>query len=250
MRLPPLIEARFVQRLNRFAATVSLDGREVIVHVANSGRMRELLQPGNLCYLTEQPAAHRKTAYDLTLVAIDRVGTGSVREPSTPYGADVESDASTLVSADARLPNALVFEAWRDGALPHFEGYASARREVRYHDSRLDMVLESPQEQCFIEVKSVTLVRDGVARFPDAPTDRGRKHVSTLVRAVEEGHRAAAFFVIQRDDATGLSPHDANDPEFGEALREAVAAGVEAYAFTCAVTRESISLTGEVPVLL
>ena len=76
MRLPPLIEARFVQRLNRFAATVSLDGREVIVHVANSGRMRELLQPGNLCYLTEQPAAHRKTAYDLTLVAIDRVRHG------------------------------------------------------------------------------------------------------------------------------------------------------------------------------
>ena len=169
------------------------------------------------------------------------------RQPPT---ARRESDASTLVSADARLPNALVFEAWRDGALPHFEGYASARREVRYHDSRLDMVLESPQEQCFIEVKSVTLVRDGVARFPDAPTDRGRKHVSTLVRAVEEGHRAAAVFVVQRDDATGLSPHDANDPEFGEALREAVAAGVEAYAFTCAVTRESISLTGEVPVLL
>ena len=250
MRLPPLIEARFVQRLNRFAATVSLDGREVIVHVANSGRMRELLQPGNSCYLTKQPAAHRKTAYDLTLVAIDRVRSGSVREPSTPYAEGQPGDASTLVSADARLPNTLVFEAWRDGTLPHFDGYASARGEVRYHDSRLDMALESPGGRCFIEVKSVTLVRDGVARFPDAPTDRGRRHVSTLVRAVEEGHRAAAVFVVQRDDATGLSPHDANDPDFGEALREAVAAGVEAYAFTCAVTRESISLTGEVPVLL
>ena len=250
MRLPPLLEARFVQRLNRFAATVSLDGREVTVHVANSGRMRELLQPGNLCYLTEQPGAHRKTAYDLTLVAIDRIQSSGVREPSALYAEEQPGDASTLVSADARLPNALVFEAWRDGALPHFEGYASARCEVRYHDSRLDMALESPGGRCFIEVKSVTLVRDGVAHFPDAPTDRGRKHVSTLVRAVEEGHRAAAVFVVQRDDATGLSPHAANDPEFGEALREAVAAGVEAYAFTCAVTRESIALTGEVPLLL
>ncbi|MDE2802448.1 MAG: DNA/RNA nuclease SfsA [Chloroflexota bacterium] len=251
MRFPPLVEARFVQRLNRFAATVELDGREVTVHVANSGRMRELLQPGNLCYLTEQPAAHRKTAYDLTLVAIDRAGTTTVREPSTLYAGNREPAASpALVSVDARLPNALVWEAWRDGALPHLGGYTSARREVRYHDSRLDLVLESPGGQCYVEVKSVTLVQDGVARFPDAPTDRGRKHVSTLVRAVEEGHRAAAVFVVQRNDAVALSPYDANDPEFGEALREAVSAGVEAYAFTCAVTRESIVIAGEAPVLL
>ena len=251
MRFPPLVEARFVQRLNRFAATVELDGREVTVHVANSGRMRELLRPGALCYLTEQPGAHRKTAYDLTLVAIDRADAAGVREPSAPYGeAGGPLAGRTLVSADTRLPNALVWEAWRDGALPHFEGYPSARREVRYHDSRLDLMLESPDGRCYVEVKSVTLVRDGVARFPDAPTDRGRKHVSTLVRAVGEGHRAAAVFVVQRDDAVALSPHDANDPEFGEALREAVSAGVEAYAFTCAVARESIAIASEAPVIL
>ena len=252
MRFPPLLEARFVRRLNRFAATVSLGGREVMVHVANSGRMRELLQPGNLCYLTDQPGSHRKTAFDLTLVAIDAVGAAAVRESPAPYAAGRESpsNASTLVSADARLPNALVWEAWRDGALPRFEGYPSARREVRYHDSRLDLLLSSPDEQCYVEIKSVTLVQDGVARFPDAPTERGRRHVSTLVRAVEEGHRAAAVFVIQRGDARALSPYDAHDPLFGEALREAVAAGVEAYAFTCSVTRESITIAGEVPVLL
>ena len=106
-----------------------------------------------------------------------------------------------LVSADSRLPNALVWESWRDGTLPHFEGYETARREVRYHDSRLDMLLESPAGKCYVEVKSVTLVQDGVARFPDAPTDRGRRHVSTLVHAVQEGYRAAAVFVIQRADA-------------------------------------------------
>ena len=252
MRLPPLHEARFVRRLNRFAATVSLNGREVMVHVANSGRLQELLLPGSLCYLTEQPGSHRKTAYDLSLVAIERPGHESVREPQVPY--DVTHEQSTagslLVSADARLPNALVWEAWRNGTLPHFEGYETARREVRYRDSRLDMLLESPAGQCYVEVKSVTLVQDGVARFPDAPTDRGRRHVSTLVRAVEEGHRAAAVFVIQRADADALSPYDAHDPLFGAALREAVAAGVEAYAFTCAVTRESITIAGEVPVLL
>lgn len=251
MRLPPLVEARFVRRLNRFAATVSLDGREVEVHVANSGRMRELLLPGAMCYLTSQPGSHRKTAYDLTLVAIDQVDAGGVREAPAPYGASAGPIGDrALVSADTRQANVLVWEAWRDGRLPHFEGYDSARREVRYHDSRLDMALGSPQGQCYIEVKSVTLVRDGVARFPDAPTDRGRKHVSTLVRAVEEGHRAAAVFVVLREDAVAVSPHDANDPEFGEALREAVAAGVEAYAFTCTVTRESISLAGEAPVVL
>ena len=250
MRLPPLVEARFVRRLNRFAATVSLDGREVTVHVANSGRMRELLQPGAMCYLTSQPGSHRKTAYDLTLVAIHQVDAAGVREAPALYGESGEPIGGALVSADTRLPNVLVWEAWRCGCLPHFEGYDSARREVRYHDSRLDMMLGSPQGQCYIEVKSVTLVQDRVARFPDAPTDRGRKHVSTLVRAIEEGHRAAAVFVVQRDDATALSPYDANDPQFGDALREAVAAGVEAYAFTCAVTRESIAIAGEVPVLL
>ena len=251
MRFPPLIEGRFIQRLNRFAATVEIDGREVTVHVANSGRMRELLRPGALCYLSEQPASHRKTAYDLTLVAIDRAGTAALREPTTPYGtAGGPHGGRTLVSADARLPNALVWEACREGALPHLGGYASVRREVRYQDSRLDLVLEGPAGRCYVEVKSVTLVQEGVARFPDAPTDRGRKHVSTLVRAVEEGHRAAALFVIQRDDAFALSPYDANDPEFGEALREAVAAGVEAYAFTCAVSRESIVIAGEAAVLL
>jgi sugar fermentation stimulation protein A len=101
-----------------------------------------------------------------------------------------------------------------------------------------------------MEMKSVTLVMDGIARFPDAPTERGRKHVGTLMKAVEEGHRAAAIFVIQRDDATGLSPYDNNDPEFGAALREAVEAGVEAYAFTCVLTREAITIASEVPVLL
>ena len=106
MRFPPLHEARFVQRLNRFAATVSLDGREVMVHVANSGRMRELLQPGNLCYLTEQPGSHRKTAFDLTLVAIDAVAAVAVRESPAPYAASLESPGDDPHPRLRRLPPA------------------------------------------------------------------------------------------------------------------------------------------------
>lgn len=262
MRFPPLHEARFLTRLNRFAALVSLDGKEVMVHVANSGRMRELLQPGNVCYLTHHPGEHRKTAYDLTLVAIDRVPGSAIAEPTPRYGSKPDFSqrspaqqkgaglALSLVSADSRLANALMWEAWRERGLPQFAEYTVGRREVAFHDSRLDMMLDGPDGKCYIEMKSVTLVVDGIARFPDAPTARGRKHVATLIKAVEEGHRAAAVFMIQRGDATGLTPYDANDPEFGTALREAVAAGVEAYAFTCTLTLQEITIASEVPVLL
>ncbi|MCH8940335.1 MAG: DNA/RNA nuclease SfsA, partial [Chloroflexi bacterium] len=248
MRFPPLHEAQFLTRLNRFAALVLLDGEEVMVHVANSGRMRELLQPGNTCYLTHHPGEHRKTAYDLTLVAIDRNPANAIGEPIPRYASKLISPQNpsppdvgqgrALVSADSRVPNALIWETWQEGGLPQFSGYTDGRREVTFHDSRLDMMLDGPNGKCYIEMKSVTLVVDGIARFPDAPTERGRKHVATLMKAVEEGHRAAAVFVIQRDDATGLTPYDANDPEFGTVLREAVAAGVEAYAFTCTLTQQ------------
>ena len=260
MRFPPLHEAKFLTRLNRFAAMVLLDGKEVMVHVANSGRMRELLQPGNPCYLTHYPGEHRKTAYDLTLVAIERNPENAIAEERPSYDSKTISPQNppppdmgqeqVLVSADSRVPNALIWETWREGGLPQFAGYTEGRREVTFYDSRLDMMLDGSNGKCYIEMKSVTLVVDGIARFPDAPTERGRKHVATLMKAMEEGHRAAAVFVIQRDDATGLTPYDANDPEFGAALREAVAAGVEAYAFTCTLTREEITLAGEVPVLL
>jgi sugar fermentation stimulation protein A len=260
MQFPPLLEAQFLTRLNRFAALVLLDGKEAMVHVASSGRMRELLQPGNPCYLSHQPGEHRKTAYDLVLVAIDRNPENAIAEHASPYGSKPSSQTNSpskdmgqgraLVSADSRVPNALIWETWREGALPHFDGSTDGRREVTFQDSRFDMMLQGPTGLCYMEMKSVTLVMDGIARFPDAPTERGRKHIGTLMKAVEEGHRAAAIFVIQRDDATGLSPYDNNDPEFGAALREAVDAGVEAYAFICTLTRQAITIAGEVPVLL
>ena len=197
---PHLEEGFFIVRLNRFAALAQVGGREQMVHVANSGRLRELFEPGRRLLLAPAPGEHRKTRYDLALVDLGH----------------------TLVSADARLPNALVAEALAAGTLETFLEYPEVRREVTYGDSRLDLALEGPAGRCYLETKSVTLVEDGgMAMFPDAPTTRGVKHLHTLARAAAEGHRAGAIFVVQRSDAACLMPHDESDPEFGKALRNA-----------------------------
>ena len=242
MKLPPLVDGVFLHRLNRFAAMVSVDGRETMVHVANSGRMRELLHAGSWCGLSPADRPGRKTAYDLALVGVSEQGA-----EGDPGAVD---RGLVLVSADARLPPALVTEAILEGRLGAFAGYTEVRREVTYRDSRLDVVLDGPGGRCFIEVKSVTLVEGGVGLFPDAPTERGRRHVQTLASAVEAGYRGAAVFVIQRGDAVALTPHDLADPEFGAALRDAVSRGVEAHAYTCSVTPTEVRIIAPVPVRL
>ena len=224
---PKLQEAKFVSRPNRFTCLMTLDGREVAAHVANSGRMRELLRRENPMYLAPAPAqSHRKTAYDLALVKADGV----------------------LVSVDARLPNTLLPEAIEAGRLPAFAGYDSLRPEVKFEDSRVDFLLSGPSGNCYIEAKSVTLVVDGVGLFPDAPTERGRRHVLTLCEAVRQGHRAAVVFVVQRPDADSLSPNCSADPEFCRALVHARKSGVEVYARRCRVSLSSIELVDEIPV--
>jgi len=223
-----LVEGYFVKRLNRFAGLVEVAGQEAMVHVPNSGRLGELLAPGYRMLLKPAPGRHRKCPYDLALVDL----------------------GFTLVSADARLPNVLVAEAVAEGNLPELKGYPRLRREVTFGNSRLDLLLEGPQGCCYVETKSVTLVIDGVAMFPDAPTTRGVKHLNSLAQAVSLGHRAAVMFVIQREDARDFSPYDAADPEFGAALRRSVAAGVLALAYRCRVSRDEIKLSDRVPVTL
>ena len=223
-----LVEGRFKERLNRFLALVEVQGREVGVHVANSGRMHEMLVPGNRVLITPRPGTHRKTGYDLALVDL----------------------GTTLASADARLPNALVAEALAQGRLPQFRDYSDVKREVTFGESRLDLLLRGPPGLCYVETKSVTLVVDGVGLFPDAPTSRGAKHVRSLAQAVRAGHRAAVVFVVQRDDSQAFQPHDAADPQFGIALRESVAAGVEAFAYSCRVTQTAATLCRRLPVHL
>ncbi len=229
----PLVPATFVRRDNRFRVQVRLDGRSVAAHLPNSGRLTELLVTGRRVWLAPADARRRerrRTAYDLMLVAL----------------------ADRLVSVDARLPTHLLDRAIRHGQVPPFKGYPIVRREVRRGHSRLDLRLEGGAglPPCWIEAKSVTLVEEGVARFPDAPTLRGQRHLEELIEIVRAGERAAVVFVVQRDDADRFAPHDEADPAFGAALRRAAQAGVEVHAFRCHVSREAIHLTAAIPVLL
>jgi sugar fermentation stimulation protein A len=147
----------------------------------------------------------------------------------------------TLVSSDARLPPALVEEAFALGHLGQFSRYTWSRREVPFSHSRLDMVLGNGG-LCYIEVKSVTLVEEGIGLFPDAPTSRGARHMEALMEAIRQGHRAVVIFVAQREDVQAVAPNDGADPRFGRALREAQAAGVEVYAYRCHVSLEEVAL--------
>lgn len=221
----PLIEGVFLQRDNRFRATVEVAGQTVKAHVPNSGRLRELFAPGQRVLLAPQSAPHRITEYDLVMVDLN----------------------GRLVSMDARWPSRLFREAITAGRLAPFVGYTAIQSEVTFGGSRLDFRLDGPAGACYVEVKSVTLVEEGIGLFPDAPTTRGRRHVRELMKVVAQGYRAAVVFVIQRDDAHSFAPHDTTDPDFGRALREAITAGVEVYAFRCRVTREEVAI--EAPVI-
>ena len=222
-----LVEARFVRRVNRFLALVELDGLETGIHVANSGRLRELFVQGAPVWLKPAPREGRKTAYDLALVEADGV----------------------LVSADARLPNVLVEEGVTAGKLDGIEPGSTVVRESTFGESRLDLMLESEGVRRYVEVKSVTLVEYGVGLFPDSPTVRGAKHLNTLVEAVEAGYRAAVVFVVQRPDADAFATNDPSDPTLAEAFRNAVAHGVDAYAYNCRVSEREVVLNERLPLV-
>lgn len=224
----PLVEGTFVQRDNRFRATVRIDGRLTKAHVPNSGRLHELFIPDRPILLAHVPAPHRVTAYDLVMV---RLG-------------------DRLVSMDARLPSRLFYEAVAAGRLEAFAGYTRITPEVKFGESRLDFCLEKAGEQCYVEVKSVTLVEKGCGLFPDAPTLRGQRHVRELMAVRQRGHRAAVVLIIQRDDARCFKPHATADPDFAEVLREAQEAGVEVSAFTCNVAPDRIAINRPIPVRL
>ena len=235
MQFPKLVYGYFIQRDNRFRASVLLEGHEVKVHVRNSGRLQDLFTLGRRVWLAPATKAGRKTAYDLKLVELE----------------------SGLVSVDAHLPNKLFAEAMEKESLPAFR-YQEIKGEVRSNDSRLDFRLSGPFAQvpgtsevpgtCWVETKSVTLVEEGVALFPDAPTKRGSRHLRELMALRQEGERTTVVFVVQRADAHALAPHRGADPIFAQTLRKAVAAGVEAWAYTCHVTLDSIYITGNIPV--
>ena len=226
MRYPNVQKAVFLSRPNRFVAQCLVEGEELTVHVKNTGRCRELLVPGATVWLTRSENPARKTAYDL--IAVQK--------------------GHRLINMDSAAPNAAFGEFARAGKfLPDAQ---NVRGEVKYGDSRFDFMLESGGKTHYIEVKGVTLEENGAVRFPDAPTERGVKHLRELQKAAAAGFGAHAVFVIQMADVAFFSPNDQTHPAFGDALRQAAAAGVEIWAVDCAVTPDTLTHQQPVPVVL
>ena len=225
MNYSNMVPGTFRARPNRFIAHIDIDGREQVCHVKNTGRCRELLTPGADVYCQESGNPARKTKYDLIAV---RKG-------------------SRLINMDSQAPNAAAKEWLLRGGLGQIE---DLKPEFKHGDSRFDFSFLKEGKRCFLEVKGVTLETDGVCAFPDAPTDRGVKHLRGLTRAVEEGFGGYVLFVIQMEDVKYLHPNDVTDPAFGSALREAAAAGVEVLAMDCAVTPDSMVIRKHVDVRL
>ena len=222
-----LVEARFVRRANRFLAYVQIGAGEIAVHVANSGRLRELFVPGARVWLKPTPRPGRKTAHDLVLVEAH----------------------GTLVSSDARLPNALVAESLQNGLLGETTTPSSLTRESQFGESRFDLMREDEGGKLYVEVKSVTLIDNGVGLFPDSPTIRGAKHLNTLVQAVDAGHRGAVVFVVQRADCHSFAVNQPADPLLAEAFQYAVKRGVSAYAYNCEVTTREVRINRRLPIV-
>jgi len=235
VRFPsPLISGRLLRRYQRFLVDVELDDGEVVTaHTANTGAMRDCSTPGLRVWLSRSENPRRK--YPLTLEI-------------------VETREGVAVGVNTARANALVEEALGDGCIDSLKGYRHIRREVRYgaERSRVDLLLEQgPAPDCYVEVKNVTWVDGcGVARFPDAPTTRGLRHLRELQRMVERGFRAGVFFCIQRDDARAMAPADDVDPAYARAMERAVVAGVEVWACAAQVSPEAITLQRRVPVHL
>ena len=220
-----MVPGIFHARPNRFIAHVEIDGEIQISHVKNTGRCRELLPHGAQVWCQRSDNPNRKTKYDLITVQKGR----------------------RLINMDSQAPNTAVEEWLRAGGLGEL---SDLRRETTHGDSRFDFSFALDGRRCFLEVKGVTLEHDGVCAFPDAPTERGTKHLRGLTKAVEEGCGAYVLFVIQMEDVEYLHPNDATDPAFGAALRQAAQAGVQVLAVDCRVTADTMTVGGVVPVRL
>lgn len=216
----------FLSRPNRFLAHVAVGGKEVICHVKNTGRCKELLVPETTVFVEEVFSEKRKTKFDL--IAVEKQGV--------------------LINMDAQAPNCVFREYINRGSfLPNI---TYIRPEYRWGDSRFDFYLEQGNLRHLVEVKGVTLEENGVVRFPDAPTERGIKHIRGLISAMDQGFSSWICFVVQLGRAKYLVPNDDTHPEFGQALRAAKGAGVHILALACHVSSHSLEITHDIPVCL
>lgn len=217
---------RFLERPNRFIAYVEIAGRKEKVHVKNTGRCRELLVPGTEVYLEKSDNESRSTAYDLVAV----------------------KKQERIVNMDSNAPNKAVEEWLLKKEL--FKEVTLVRPETTYGNSRFDFYVESGERKAFVEVKGVTLENDNVVSFPDAPSERAVKHVQELIQAKKEGYEAYIIFVVQMKDVDFFEPNEKTQPEFAAVLKEARRAGVCIKAYDCNVTKDSMEICEEVPVVL
>lgn len=225
MKYAKMVPGTFLARPNRFIAHVEIGGQTEVVHVKNTGRCRELLPVGAEVWCQRSGNPSRKTEYDLITVRKD----------------------SRLINMDSQAPNLAAKEWLSAGGLGNIQ---DLRAETVHGDSRFDFSFTLDGKQCFLEVKGVTLEDGGVCAFPDAPTERGTKHLRGLAQAVREGFGAYVLFVIQMENVEYLHPNDATDPDFGAALREAAASGVRIIAMDCNVSVNEMRIRKNVPVKL
>lgn len=226
MKYKNIVEARFLSRPNRFIAVVDIEGEKVTVHVKNTGRCRELLTEGCTVYLERSDNPNRKTAYDLVAV----------------------KKSELLINMDSQVVNCAAGEWLSKGIL--FSESAVIKQEFTCGESRFDFYIEDGERKAFLEVKGVTLEKDGTALFPDAPTERGVKHLRHLSRLCREGYEAYVLFVIQMKGVHSFYPNDEMHREFGDALRDAKKSGVKIIAADCMITPDSIEIDTEIPVHL
>ncbi|MEO0412630.1 MAG: DNA/RNA nuclease SfsA [Pseudomonadota bacterium] len=229
----PLIRAALIKRYKRFLADVRLESGEVATaHVANSGRMTGVSDPGSTVWLLPNRSKTAKLKYRWELIEAD----------------------GGLVGVNTGRPNALVEEAIGNGTIAPLQGYESLRREVKYgENSRIDILLEGRKDSAaaaYVEVKNVHMREGDKATFPDAVTARGLKHLKEMTQMVRSGHRAVMIYCIQRTDCTSFDSDDAVDPAYGVGLRQAIEDGVEAYAYACEVTLTGIRITSALPIAL
>ena len=233
MKYENIVKGTFISRPNRFIAEVSVNGRVERAHVKNTGRCKELLVPGVEIYLQDFGEAHetRKTRYDLIGVL----------------------KGNMMINMDSQVPNKVAEEAFYQDKI-ELQGMGkltTVKREKTYGNSRFDFYLEDEEgNKAWLEVKGVTLEEKGVVKFPDAPTERGIKHLNELVEAVNEGYRGFILFVIQIDNVREFRPNDETHKAFGDALRRAAAAGVSVLAYNCDVKEDELNIKGKIPVVL
>ncbi len=221
-----LVPGKLIKRYKRFLADVELEnGNVVTAHCTNSGSMKTCLEDGAPVYLTPVNDPKRKTKFTWEMIFIN----------------------GNWVGVNTSIPNLLAFEAIRDGKIEQLKGYTTVKREVTFGDSRFDIYAENDSEKCFVEVKNVTMKAGEFARFPDAVTTRGRKHLETLIRVKKQGIRAAMLYVIQRMDVEKFGPATDIDPDYAKSLRKAFKSGVEIIPVQARVTPENIEIIRELP---